>query len=107
MKFLVKIGPGGITYDSSTGQVRGQEIRSFFRMAPGITKKSDEGIIETLKGLAVDWEIVSETEVVQQPVSEPEPEEVPDPEPEPEPEPEVEKPKKKSRWSSRSKDDEE
>ena len=103
MKFLVKIGPGGITYDSSTGQVRGQEIRSFFRMAPGITKKSDEGIIETLKGLAVDWEIVSETEVVQQPVSEPEPEAVPDSEPEPE----AEKPKKKSRWSSKSKDDEE
>ena len=101
MKFLVKIGPGGITYDSSTGQVRGQEIRSFFRMAPGITNKSDEGIIETLKGLAVDWEIVSETEVVQQPVSEPEPEAGPDPEPE------VEKPKKKSRWSSKSKDDEE
>ena len=97
MKFHVKLGPGGITYDSSTGALTGQEIRSFFRMAPGITNKDDEGIIETLKGLAVDWEIVSETEVVQETVQEPEPE----------PEAVEEKPKKKSRWSSKSKDDEE
>ena len=97
MKFHVKIGPGGITYDSSTGKLAGQEVRSFFRMAPGITNKDDEGIIETLKGLALDWEIVSETEVVQETVKEPEPE----------PEVVEEKPKKKSRWSSKSKDDEE
>ena len=97
MKFHVKIGPGGITYDSSTGKLAGQEVRSFFRMAPGITNKDDEGIIETLKGLALDWEIVSETEVVQETVKEPEPE----------PEVVEEKPKKKSRWASKSKDDEE
>ena len=96
MKFHVKIGPGGITYDSSTGQLVGQEIRSFFRMAPGITNKDDEGIIDTLTGLAVDWKMASEDEAVQETVQESQSEQ----------EPAEEKPKKKKGLFSKSKDDE-
>ena len=96
MKFHVKIGPGGITYDSSTGQLVGQEVRSFFRMAPGITNKDDQGIIDTLTGLAVDWKIVSEDEAVQETVQESQPEQ----------ESAEEKPKKKKGLFSKSKDDE-